>query len=96
MREIRKEAEERRVSAGKKPECPGRYLYVGLPEEWRTEYPQGVDLTRYDIFGRDVEYILHRSPACVWVECVERPVLRKKGESNAPSLVSCSFPPPSR
>ena len=44
-------------------------------------------LTRYDIIGRDVERILHRSPARVWVECVERPVLRKKGESNAPSSV---------
>ena len=95
VREIRKEAEIRRTSAGKKPERPGRYLYAGLPEEWRTEYLQDVDLTRYDIIGRDVERILHRSPARVWVECVERPVLRKKGESKAPSPV-CRLSPPSR
>ena len=55
-----------------------------------------MDLTRYDIIGRDVERILHRSPARVWVECVERPVLRKKGESNAPSPVILQASAPSR
>lgn len=90
MREIRKEAEKRRASAGPDVIC--------MPDsgEWRTEYSQGMGLTRYDIIGRDVERILHRSPARVWVECMERPVLRKKGESNAPSPVILQASAPSR
>ena len=63
VREIRKEAEKRRAGSGKKPARPERYLYAGLPEEWRTEYPQGVNLAEYDIIGKEVTRILHRSPA---------------------------------
>ena len=94
VREIRKEAEKRRAGSGKKPARPERYLYAGLPEEWRTEYPQGVNLAEYDIIGKEVTRILHRSPARVWVECVERPVLRKKGEKDIPSPSILQAPAP--
>ena len=72
VQEIRKEAEKRRACGRKKPERPERYLYTGLPEEWRPEYPKDINLSEYDIIGKDVERILHRTPARVWVECVER------------------------
>ena len=94
VREIRKEAEKRRAGSGKKPERPERYLYAGLPEEWRTEYPRGVNLAEYDIIGKKVTRILHRSPARIWVECVERPVLRKKGERDIPSPSILQAPAP--
>ena len=94
VQEIRKEAEKRRAAGKKKPERPERYLYAGLPEEWRTEYPKDVNLAEYDIIGKDVERILHRTPARVWVECVERPVLRKKGEKDIPSPTILQAPAP--
>lgn len=53
---------------------------MGVPEEWHTEYPSNVNLDEYDIIGKDVERILHRTPARVWVECIERPILRRKGQ----------------
>ena len=94
VQEIRKEAEKRRACGRKKPERPERYLYTGLPEEWRTEYPKDINLSEYDIIGKDVERILHRTPARVWVECVERPVLRKKGEKDIPSSHILQAPAP--
>lgn len=94
VQEIKKEAEKRRAAGKKKPERPERYLYVGLPEEWRTEYPEDVDITEYDIIGRDVERILHRTPARIWVECVERPVLKKKGEKDIPAPHILQAPAP--
>lgn len=93
--EIRKEAERRRKAGKRNAERPARYLYSGLPEEWRTEYPAGVDLAEYDIIGKDVDRILHRTPARVWVECIERPVLRKKGEKDLPSPVILQAAAPS-
>ena len=94
VQEIRKEAEKRRACGRKKPERPERYLYTGLPEEWRTEYPKDINLSEYDIIGKDVERILHRTPARVWVECVERPVLRRKGEKDIPSPHILQAPAP--
>ena len=96
VQEIKAEAEKRRTSARKKPERPERYLYAGLPEEWRTEYPKEVNPNDYDVIGKDVERILHRSPARIWVECVVRPVLRKKGERNSlsPVILQASAPIP--
>jgi len=94
VQEIRKEAEKRCACGRKNPERPERYLYTGLPEEWRTEYPRDINLSEYDIIGKDVERILHRTPARVWVECVERPVLRKKGEKDIPSPHILQAPAP--
>ena len=87
VEEIRKEAEKRRTAGKKKPGRPERYLYMGVPEEWHTEYPSNVNLDEYDIIGKDVERILHRTPARVWVECIERPILRRKGQKDLPSPV---------
>ena len=56
--------------------------------------PQGVNFAEYDIIGQEVTRILHRSPARVWVECVERPVLRKKGEKDIPSPSILQAPAP--
>ena len=92
--EIRKEAEKRRTAGKKKAERPERYLYMGVPEEWHTEYPKDVNLDEYDIIGKDVERILHRTPARVWVEYVERPILRKKGQKDIPSPVILQAPGP--
>ena len=78
VQEIRKEAEKRRACGRKKPERPERYLYTGLPEEWRTEYPKDINLSEYDIIGKDVE----------------RPVLRKKGEKDIPSPHPLQAPAP--
>lgn len=49
VEEIRKEAEKRRTAGKKKPGRPERYLYMGVPEEWHTEYPSNVNLDEYDI-----------------------------------------------
>lgn len=92
--EIRKEAEKRRTAGKKKAERLERYLYMGVPEEWHTEYPKDVNLDEYDIIGKDVERILHRTPARVWVEYVERPILRKKGQKDIPSPVILQAPGP--
>ena len=47
------------------------------------KYPEGIDLSEYDIIGKDVTLLLHYQKAEVWVECIERPILRKKGEKKA-------------
>ena len=86
--DIEEEAERRRAASKKSGsrKRPSRYQYAGLPEEWHTVYPEGICLEDYDVVGKDVTRILHRSPARVWVECVERPVLRLKSEKNANSV----------
>ena len=38
--------------------------------------PEGVDAERCDVIGKDVIRVLHREPAKVWVEVIERPILR--------------------
>ena len=47
------------------------------------EYDDPIDLSEYDIIGKDVTRLLHYQKAEVWVECIERPILRKKGEKEA-------------
>ena len=42
--------------------------------------PEGVDADQYDVIGKDVTRILHREPAKVWVEVIERPILRAKSD----------------
>ncbi|MDE6301267.1 MAG: IS66 family transposase [Muribaculaceae bacterium] len=84
-REIRKEAERRRASAKKSPSRPSKYLYGGLEERITVLMPEGVDAGQCDIIGKDVTRILRREPAKVWVEVIERPILRMKSDKNAPS-----------
>ena len=44
--------------------------------------PDGIDASECDIIGKDVTRILHREPAKVWVEVIERPILRKKADKD--------------
>ena len=45
--------------------------------------PEGVDVTKCDIIGKDVKRVLHYEAAKLWVEVIERPKLRLKEEKNA-------------
>ena len=83
--QIKAEAEKRRARAGKTPCRPSQYRYAGLEERVTTLMPQGVDAGECDIIGKDVTRILHREPAKVWVEVIERPILRNKADKDAPS-----------
>ena len=47
--------------------------------------PEGVNLDEYDVIGKDVTRVLHRSPAQVWVEVIERPLYRLKADKYAPN-----------
>lgn len=83
--QIREEAQRRRNKAGKKPARPAKYQYHGLEERVTRLEPQGVDLSAYELVGSDVSRILHRQPAKVWVEVVERPLYRHKDDKNLPN-----------
>lgn len=79
----------KRRAAAKKPvnaNRPSKYLYSGLREETTVKYPEGIDLSEYDIIGKDVTRLLHYQKAEVWVECIERPILRRKGEKEVLSV----------
>lgn len=82
--EIEKEAEKRRASARKSPSRPSRYRYAGLEERVTVLMPEGVNVDDCDVIGKDVIRILHREPAKVWVEVLERPILRAKADKGAP------------
>lgn len=84
-REISAEAAKRREVSRKPASRPSGYQYAGLREEVRVVYPEGIDVEEYDVIGRDVTRVLHRTPAQVWVEVIERPILRRKDERNAVS-----------
>lgn len=84
-KEIEKEAQRRRSVARKSPTRPSKYHYTGLEERTTTLMPEGVDADRCDIIGKDVTRILHREPAKVWVEVIERPILRAKADKNLPN-----------
>ena len=83
--EVDAHAAKRRAAARKPANAnrPSKYLYSGLREQTTVKYPEGIDLSEYDIIGTDVTRLLHYQKAEVWVECIERPVLRKKSEKDA-------------
>lgn len=83
--EIEGEAEKRRAAARKAPSRPSKYRYAGLEERVTTLMPEGVDADECDIIGSDVIRVLHREPAKVWVEVIERPILRHKADKNLPA-----------
>lgn len=85
VKEIEKESQRRRSAARRSPSRPSRYHYTGLEERTTTLMPEGVDLQQCDIIGKDVTRILHREPAKVWVEVIERPILRAKADKNLPN-----------
>lgn len=82
--EIEKERRRRRESAGRKPQRPSKYRYVGLEERTTMIMPEGVDAAGCDVIGKDITCILHRESAKVWVEEIERPILRLKSDKNNP------------
>lgn len=82
--EIKKEAAERRARATEKPQRPSTYRYAGLEERVRVVMPEGIDVEGCDILGKDVTRILHREPAKLWVEVIERPIFRSKSDKNTP------------
>lgn len=82
--EIRKAAEKRRSAAARKSVRPSKYRYSGLEERTTTLMPEGVDISGCDVIGKDVTRVLHREPAKVWVEVIERPILRAKADKNLP------------
>ena len=85
VKEIEKDARKRRAVARKQSSRPSRYRYAGLEERITTLMPQGVDTDECEIIGKDVTRILRREPARVWVEVIERPILRAKADRNLPN-----------
>ncbi|MDE5814498.1 MAG: IS66 family transposase [Muribaculaceae bacterium] len=85
VKEIEKDARKRRAVAGKQSSRPSRYRYAGLEERITTLMPQGVDTDECEIIGKDVTRILRREPAKVWIEVIERPILRAKADRNLPN-----------
>lgn len=83
--EIRDEAEKRRKKVQKTPVRPSKYRYAGLEERVTTLMPEGVDADQCDVIGKDVTRILHREPVKVWVEVIERPILRAKADKEMPN-----------
>lgn len=84
-REIEAKAQKRRQQAKKQPSRPAKYHYSGLEERTTTLLPEGIDMEAYEVIGKDVTRVLHREPAKVWVEVVERPLLRHKADKDMPS-----------
>ena len=87
----------KRRAAAKKPaneNRPAKYQYSGLREQTTVKYPEGVNLEEYDIIGRDVTRLLHYQKAEVWVECIERPILRKKADKTSLSAEIVQAPAP--
>lgn len=84
-KEIEKEAQKRRASAKKASSRPASYRYIGLEERTTTLMPEGVDAGQCDVIGKDVIRVLRRQPAKVWVEVIERPILRAKADKTHPN-----------
>lgn len=83
--DMEREAQKRRAAAKKPPVRPSKYRYAGLEERTTTLMPEGIDASACDIIGKDITRILRRDPAKLWVEVIERPVLRMKADKYSPS-----------
>lgn len=94
VKEIKDAATLRRSRAKSAAERPSKYQYFGLEERVRTVIPEGIVPAEYDIIGQDTTRILHREPAKVWVEVIERPVLRHKDDKERPSPRIVQAPAP--
>ena len=97
-REVDSAAEKRRREAsgqasarGKRPD---KYNVYGLPVETKTVYPEGIDLSEYDIIGKDETCVLHLEPQRLWVEKTITPVLRRKTDKEAPGPEIVQAPRP--
>ena len=67
VKEIEAEREKRHEREKKKSSRPAKYHYAGLEERTTVLTPEGINLDEYDVIGKDVTRVLHRSPAQVWV-----------------------------
>ena len=85
VKEIEAEREKRHEREKKKSSRPAKYHYAGLEERTTVLTPEGINLDEYDVIGKDVTRVLHRSPAQVWVEVIERPLYRLKADKYAPN-----------
>lgn len=83
--QIEEDAKKRRKAERERPSRPSKYYYAGLEERVTVRMPEGVDTAECDIIGKDVTRILHREPAKVWVEVIERPILRRKADKDMPA-----------
>lgn len=95
-REVEAEATRRREAAKAevKKNRPKKYNTYGLSEEKRVEYPEGIDLEHYDVIGTDTSRLLHLAPQRLWVEVVERPILRLKKDKHMPEPQILQAPSP--
>ena len=84
-KEIKRAADKRRKAAGKNPVRPAKYQYTGLEERTTLKMPEGINTADCDVIGKDVTRILHRDPAKIWVEVIERPILRLKADKQLPN-----------
>ena len=84
-KEIEKEGCRRREKSRKSSSRPAKYHYHGLEERVTTLMPEGIDVEECDIIGKDITRILHREPVKVWVEVIERPILRAKADKEMPN-----------
>lgn len=74
-----------RAQSGSRGKRPEKYNTYGLPVETKTVYPEGVDLTEYDVIGQDETRVLHLEPQRLWVEKTITPILRLKSDRDIPS-----------
>lgn len=95
-REVDEAARKRREESRRQPASgrPRKYNTYGLPEKRRTEYPAGIDLSQYTVIGTDTSRILHLEPQKLWVEVIERPILRKNRDKNLPDPQILQAPRP--
>lgn len=84
-KEIEEDASKRRKKSKKKAARPEKYTYFGLEERTTTILPEGIDPDQCEVIGKDISRILHLAHSEMWVEVIERPILRKKSDKNAPN-----------
>lgn len=84
-KEIEEDASKRRKKSKKKAARPEKYTYFGLEERTTTILPEGIDLDQCEVIGKDISRILHFAHSEMWVEVIERPILREKSDKNAPN-----------
>ena len=82
---IEKESDKRREKARKAPSRPQRYQYYGLEERVRIVNPDGLDLDKYEMIGKDIVRTIHLEPAKLWVEVTITPIYRHKSDKNQPN-----------
>lgn len=96
VKAIRSQSQRRRERVKKEATRPDKYHYYGLEEHITVVYPQGVDINECDVIGKDITRLLHRTPAKLWVEVIERPILRPKLDKTAvkPRILQAPAPTP--